>query len=549
MVDTKKLSTRFRLRLAGWQNKKRISRLAHQVAQQAEPDPETQPLIIFNASSRLTGLSLNASFSSLTAWSLRLAGVPVIHFVCQAGMKHCMLGTNRQDYTKPPPCDSCITQSRRLYTGANVHWFEYQEDPELAAVLEPLNIEELSTFEFPIYINHLASQPATISLGGLVLPSIRWALRRYTLPDDEQTRYLMRSYILSAFSIARQFASELDRTHPSAVVIFNGSIYPEATVGWVTKEMGIRTITHEVGFQHLSTFFTDGQATAYPIHIPIDFELSDEQNERLDEYLENRFQGKFTMAGIRFWPEMRGLDTAFLEKASHFKQVVPIFSNVVYDTSQVHASVIFPHMFVWLDLVLELIRSHPETLFVIRAHPDEMRSGTAKLANESVQDWVLQNKVDALSNTIFINPLEYVSSYELIHRSKFVIVYNSSIGLEAALLGKVVVCGGKARYNQIPTVYFPESQAGFRDQVEEFLAAENVTPAPEFQFNARRFLYYQLYRTSLPLNDYLETTPRQGFVKFRSFSWQKLLRKNSTSLRIIYDGIMKGEPFIMSERT
>jgi hypothetical protein len=236
MVDTKKLSTRFRLRLAGWQNKKRISRLAHQVAKQAEPDPETQPLIIFNASSRLTGLSLNASFSSITAWSLRLAGLPVIHFVCQAGMKHCMLGTNRQDYTKPPPCDSCITQSRRLYTGANVHWFEYQEDPELAAVLEPLDIEELSTFEFPIYINHLASQPATISLGDLVLPSIRWALRRYTLPDDEQTRYLMRSYILSAFSIARQFASELDRTHPSAVVIFNGSIYPEATVRWVTKE-------------------------------------------------------------------------------------------------------------------------------------------------------------------------------------------------------------------------------------------------------------------------------------------------------------------------
>ena len=92
-------------------------------------------------------------------------------------------------------------------------------------------------------------------------------------------------------------------------------------------------------------------------------------------YLEKRFQGQFTMAGIRFWPEMNGLDEALLEKAGQFQQIVPVFTNVVFDTSQVHANTVFPHMFAWLDLVLDLIRAHPETLFVIRAHPDEMRPG------------------------------------------------------------------------------------------------------------------------------------------------------------------------------
>ena len=76
------------------------------------------------------------------------------------------------------------------------------------------------------------------------------------------------------------------------------------------------------------------------------------------------------MAGIRFWPEMRGLDEAFLQRAANFRQVVPIFTNVVYDTSQVHANTIFPHMFAWLDLLLEIVaRPTAETLFVIRAHP------------------------------------------------------------------------------------------------------------------------------------------------------------------------------------
>ena len=48
------------------------------------------------------------------------------------------------------------------------------------------------------------------------------------------------------------------------------------------------------------------------------------------------------MAGIRFWPEMRGLDEAFLQKAAKFHQIVPVFTNVIYDTSQVHANTCFP---------------------------------------------------------------------------------------------------------------------------------------------------------------------------------------------------------------
>jgi hypothetical protein len=147
---------------------------------------------------------------------------------------------------------------------------------------------------------------------------------------------------------------------------------------------------------------------------------------------------------------MRGLDESFAQKAVQFQQIVPIFTNVVYDTSQVHANTVFPQMFAWLDLVHGLIQEHPETLFVIRAHPDEMRAG--KQSRESVPDWVEKNQVDRLSNVIFVGPTEYLSSYELIQRSKFVMVYNSSIGLEAALMGKAVLCGGKARYT--PTQSF-----------------------------------------------------------------------------------------------
>jgi len=168
---------------------------------------------------------------------------------------------------------------------------------------------------------------------------------------------------------------------------------------------------------------------------------------------------------------------------------------VIFDTSQVHANVVFPHMFAWLDTVLEIIRIHPETLFVIRAHPDEMRLN--KESHESVRQWVKDNRVEQLPNVAFIDSEEYLSSYRLIQRSKFVLVYNSSIGLEAALMGARCCAAGR-RAIPIPVAFFPKSAPAFREQTETFLAAERIEVASEYLTHARRFLYSSSLRQPCP---------------------------------------------------
>ncbi len=459
-------------------------------------------------------------------------------------MKQCVLGVNRENYYAAPPCQACIRQSKRIYYGADVHWAGFHVDEDLENVLSHLNVEQLASFER----EYTFTLQSTIPLGKLILPAVRWTLRRHTLPDDEPTRYLMRSFIVSAYSIAQEFGRCLDETRqrfsldPTAV-IFNGIMYPEATARWVAQQLGLRVITHEVGFQRFSAFFTDGDATAYPIPVPEDFELNDAQNARLDAYLEKRFQGQFSMAGIRFWPEMQRLDDQFLEKASRFRQIVPVFTNVIYDTSQVHANQVFETMFAWLDAVQELIRSHPETLFVIRAHPDEERPGTAKISRETVQEWLKERRLDQQDNVVFIAPQEYISSYELIQRARFVMVYNSSIGLEASLLGAPVLCAGKARYTQYPIVFFPQSAHEFMQTAQNFLAAEKIDIPAEFQRNARRFLFYQLYRASLSFEDYLQESPRKGFANLRPTGWRNLLPDSFPALQVILTGLQQRIPF------
>ena len=534
------IRSRIYSRYASWQNQQRITHLASQVAEHSNTEPGAPTVVIFNATARLTGLSLNAAFALITGWALRLKGANVVHFVCQSGMSHCVLGTDRENYEIAPPCETCIKQSQRLYTRAQTYSFTYQVNTKLDTALAQLNISELCDFT---YLTPISKEP--IPLGNLVVPSIRWALRRHTLPDDKQTRYLFRQYILSAYNIALTFDEFITQFNPSVGVIFNGAMYPEVTARWVSKRRNLRTVAHEVGFQRYSTFFTKGEPTAYPVEIPEGFELSQEQNAQLDAYLEKRFQGNFSMAGIQFWPEMRGLDKAFLEKIANFKQLVPIFTNVVYDTSQAHANVLFPHMFAWLDTLLEIIQLHPETFFVIRAHPDEMRIGTAKLSNETVQTWVDENEVHKLNNVEFVKPTEYLNSYELIQEAKFVIVYNSSIGLEATLFGKSVICGGKARYTQYPIVTFPDSISAMIEKINVLLFEDSIQVPAVFMRNARRFLYYQLYRTSIPMDEYIQEMPRMGFVGLKPFSWQSLLVNNSSPLDVITTGILEDKPFLM----
>ena len=96
-------------------NNVKVANAARRVARQ-EPEPSGAPVVFFKASTGIDDLSWNSGFHLLASWALRLKGVPVAYFACNAGMSHCVLGTNRDNPRKAPPCESCVYQSKTLYT-------------------------------------------------------------------------------------------------------------------------------------------------------------------------------------------------------------------------------------------------------------------------------------------------------------------------------------------------------------------------------------------------------------------------------------------------
>ena len=510
---------------------RRWQRLTAAVTQTVAPNPDDSPVVLFNASTRLQALSQNAAYSFLLNQALRLQGVPVIQFACREGMSRCVLGSNRDNVAQNPPCARCTAQSQAVFEGIPTRWFDYQPDPEVEKKLVGLSVKNLCEFVYK-----------DAPLGFWAVNSLRWVLRRHHLADDASNRQFMVRFILSGWNVLQHFEKLVEEVHPQTVIVFNGMFFPEAAVRYSCLKHKIRVITHEVGLRPFTAFFTDGEATAYPIHIGNEFQLTKEMNHKLDDYLSQRFQGNFSMAGVRFWPQIKGLDAAFLEKAARFKQIVPVFTNVIFDTSQVHANTLFEDMFVWLDNILEVIKSHPETFFVIRAHPDEHREG--KASRESVHDWVLEHGVDKLENVVIVDSNEFISSYELIQRSHFVMVYNSTIGLEAALMGKAVLAGGKARFTQLKTAYLPASKPEYDRLLAKLLSSPTISVPEEFKVNARRFLYFQLYVSSLPFDAFLkEDGVWKGYVYAKDFPVLALLPENSVTMKVLLDGILNKTPF------
>jgi len=76
------------------------------------------------------------------------------------------------------------------------------------------------------------------------------------------------------------------------------------------------------------------------------------------------------------------------------------------------------------------------------------------------------------------------------------------------------------------------------------LGAEQITPPIEFQINARRFLYYQLFGSSLPFEFYLkEDGVWAGYTILKSFSITELLPENSETAKALVQGIIDDAPF------
>jgi len=220
---------------------------------------------------------------------------------------------------------------------------------------------------------------------------------------------------------------------------------------------------------------------------------------------------------------------------------VSIFTNVVWDTSQAYAHAFFDSMLDWLEWTVRECSNYPDTLFVIRVHPHDARPGLP--SREPIAEWLRASGFLSLPNLVVIGPDEEDSSYELISLSKFCVVYNSTLGLEAAMMRKFSLCGAWTRYRGSGGCYDITSKEDYQQKLRELLEIQGpVVVSEEWVANARRYFYFCLFKASLDLSAFLEPSVYTKLI-LNSFDADALSREHSPEMKLIVDGILEGREF------
>lgn len=214
---------------------------------------------------------------------------------------------------------------------------------------------------------------------------------------------------------------------------------------------------------------------------------------------------------------------------------IVLFTNLEFDTAALGTHDAFEDDYTWIMETIRFILENTEVTIAVRQHPMQKDFKDIKTNEESIKKEFAGNE-----RVTFIDYDVKVSSYQLVEKAKAIIVNTSTIGLEAGMLGKMVITDSHAyfchasfvRYSKTVQNYFQDildvlggkssvsAQARREAALYYFLtqrcswAVTDFTPQPEDYSHWVRKPYHELFQERIA--DYLE----KGIVEMEPLAKQ-----------------------------
>jgi hypothetical protein len=267
--------------------------------------------------------------------------------------------------------------------------------------------------------------------------------------------------------------------------------------------------------------------------------LTPEESATLDDWIRTRRGGDMQRDFyVRFDAPAGGGALAALGLEPDLPTAV-LFTNLVWDTAVFGRDVGFSSIAQWLSLSVEWFRKHPDRQLVIRIHPAEDLRPSQE-TREKLSDVV--RGLALPPNVKLVPSAAPVSSYALIDAASLVMVYTSTVGLEAALSGKRVLVAARVYYARRGFTQEVDDPASLGRLLEEAFATRSLSEHERDL--ARRFAYLLLFR-------FLRDVP---VVKQRPHTYplldpgdaHALLPGQSADFDALMDCLLEGRPFVQS---
>jgi len=425
----------------------------------------------FNSSSHLNYSSLFSSGGEIVINTLIKNGYECINLLCASGPKFCQSGVSIKNFNSFMPCLACYSFNKK--GGGNYIEFK-NNNLKTDKKAEIKNLEEI------------------------IQPSLNWILRgdvQSPLAND------LKNKMIKASNKWFEFLLSIDKNHlPENIILFNGVSFPECIIKYFMEKNNVNVITYESGYAENSIHFSNSSATDYEFNFDKNKELNTTEKNKLYEYFGNRTSGEFTRSGVRFWNNPSKINKDLKTRINKFNKNVTIFLNVPFDTSQVKASYLFEDMYDWIDSLIDFASYKKDIHFIFRAHPDEVREDKEIFSETST--YILE-KVRKYNNISVISARENDSSYELIDISDLILTYNSTIGLEAALMKTNVIAAGYSHISRINYFEIFNDKHSYFDNVQETLKLKNFN-GDSFTKEIETYFYQMIFNSSIDFSGVIQ---------------------------------------------
>jgi hypothetical protein len=439
----------------------------------------------------LRGWFVHSAVQALIAKSLELRGARTRFVVCDGGFSQCDFKPASDFHTTRPLCWRCQSFTRKLLDALHLP----------RETLEGLGIQQVREKARTLILSVDGARLHEFEYEGMPLyewcyASIRRTLLRGDAGEGRLSEAVVRGYLESAIVYVEASRRLIERHRPDVCVLINGLFHAERVFSEVARAAGVRVVSYEVGFRPRSFHFTDSGAAA---HFPVD-ELWQQQRDtpldaaeeaRLDRYFSERSRGGGVVS--IYWPRM---DSRREHLAARLglrpdRPMAVLFPNIAWDSATVRLDTAFRSMKHWVEETIGLFARHPDKQLVIRIHPAEIRLPMMETRDPIGEH--LRNRFPALPpNVRLVAAEDPADSYELLAMSDAVIVYTSTLGLEAAAQGRRVIVAARPHYARRGFTEDVSDAAGYEDVVFDAMSRPELNT--EQRTLARRYANMLLYR-------------------------------------------------------
>jgi hypothetical protein len=425
--------------------------------------------------------------------------------------------------TNTPRCSSCSSHIEKDFLPLGLPIYTYNKkisnEFDMQFKLEKLDMDALRNFEID-----------EVKIG---MHAWAGAVRYFASTDftkEVESKKILIRFIISGLRIVESVKSIIKDFSPDTIIAHHGIYVPQGILSEMAKLHGIALMTWTPSYRTGTFIFSPGESYHFSMISELNSKwknlaLTQKQAKSLSKYMESRKSGK------NDWIKFSDSKVENKETPINVANYFLILTSVSWDAELHYKSRAFSNMREWLQVSIQFFKDNPKEKVIIRVHPAELTS--PNVSREPMAEFIRSLRIDSHPNIILLGPDSSASTYELIEKSKAVIIYNTKTGIEAAYMGKPVIVAGEAWIKGKGIGWDAYSSDEYLKILDEF--RNNVKMSKEMRKNSINYAFHFFFRRMIQVK--LFSNPKNNRLIPNEISLRSIIGKKDKNFQAILDSI------------